>query len=167
MKCKITKLILLISIWGIIACNGKVTDDHILKKEISASSITSDIGCENCGMNLKKFISTSHAVRMNNGDSHFYCSINCSSVAFEELKENAKSVFAIDYGLTKYFPIEEMHYVIGSSLPGTMTKISKFAFINKEKAENFKSTFSGKEIVSYTEALNMSFEEINSRKKTH
>ena len=159
---------LVILMLAILACGEKQDDKYLsVKKEIKVESINSEMGCENCGMNLKKFISTSHAVKMKNGDSHFYCSINCSTVAWETLKENAESVFAIDYGLTKYFPVKEMHYVIGCNLRGTMTKISKFAFIEMEKAENFNSTFSGKEVVNYDQAFNMSLEEIVSRKKNH
>jgi len=159
------KIALLVLVLVIFACEEKLDDKRLsVKKEIKVESITSEMGCENCGMNLKKFISTSHAVKMKNGDSHFYCSINCSTIAWEALKENAESVFAIDYGLTKYFPVKEVHYVIGCNLRGTMTKISKFAFTNLDKAESFKSTFSGKEIVNYDGAFDMSMEEITSRK---
>ena len=156
----------LILIFGIIACGEKHEDKKLsVKKEINVESITGEMNCENCRMNLKKFISTSHAVKLKNGDSHFYCSINCSTIAGGKLKDNVETVYAIDYGQTKYFPANEMYYVIGSSLRGTMTQISKFAFIDSSKAESFNTTFSGKEVVGYDEAFNMSVEEILNRKK--
>lgn len=162
------KIFLLIIVLGIFAC-GENSDskNNSFKKEIKIESITSEMGCENCGMSLKKFISTSHAVKMKNGDSHFYCSINCSTDVWETLKDNAEIVFAMDYGQTKYISVEEMHYVIGSNLQGTMTKISKFAFVSLDKAESFKLTFSGSKVVDYIDAFKMSKEEIISRKKKH
>jgi nitrous oxide reductase accessory protein NosL len=160
------KILLFFAI-GLIACQEKLQNLDQPKKEISVTSISGDMGCENCGMNLKKFISTSHAFEMEDGESHFFCSINCSTIALEEATPKVKTVYGIDYGLTKYFPVQNLHYVIGSSLNGIMTKISKIAFNDPEKAENFKSTFSGENIISYEEAYNMSLEEIKSRKKKH
>jgi len=145
------------------ACQKKSSDYGSLHKEISVSSITGEMGCENCKMNLKKFIATSHALKLVNGDSHYYCSINCSTEALKTYEKDLQSVYAIDYGMTKYFPVEDIYYVVGSKLKGTMTKISKFAFHDLEKAISFKSTFSGKEVVKYSDVLKMSLEEINSR----
>lgn len=159
------KSLLLLSILLLIACQDKAEVQSTKISEISVSSINGEMGCENCKMNLKKFISTSHAIKTKNDGSRFYCSINCSTIASEEIKENIKEVYAIDYGLTKYFPVGKMYYVIGSNLKGTMTKISKFAFSDKNKAEFFMDTFEGKEIVDFSEAYNMSLQEIKNRTK--
>ena len=150
----------------LLACGNKNENMEISdSNEIKVESINDEMGCENCGMNLMKFISTSHALKMDNGESHFYCSINCSSIALQEIKGNVISVYGIDYSQTKYYPVNQLHYVIGSSLNGTMTQVSKFAFAEIDKANIFLSTFSGKEIVKYDDALKMSLEEIESRKK--
>jgi nitrous oxide reductase accessory protein NosL len=160
------KILLFFAI-ALIGCQEKSKNLDQPGKEISVNSISGDMDCENCNMNLKKFISTSHAFEMENGETHFFCSINCSTIALEKEDEKAKTVYGIDYGLTKYFPVQNMHYVIGSSLKGTMTKISKIAFNELGKSESFKTTFSGENIISYEEAYNMSLEEIKNRKKKH
>jgi nitrous oxide reductase accessory protein NosL len=147
------------------ACQESKENTELTKKSISVDSITHEMGCENCGMNLKKFISTNHALKMKNGDTHFYCSINCSTIALEELKNETEAVHAIDYNSTKFVNAETAHYVIGSSLKGTMTQISKFTFENLDDAEEFSKTFNGKEIVNYDRAVEMSKEEIAGRKK--
>ena len=126
---------------------------------------TDTVQCENCGMNLKKFISTNHVVKMKNGDTHFYCSINCSTDKMNELGNEADSVFAINYNSTKFIYVGNAYYVIGSSLRGTMTNVSKFSFENLDDAEEFSKNYNGKEIVNYQTAFDMSAEEIKNRKK--
>ncbi len=96
---------------------------------------------------------------------HFYYSINCSSIALDNYSKQVKDIFRIDYGLTKYYNVNDLYYVIGTNLRGTMTSISKFAFSDIEKAKSFKETFEGKQIVGYKDAYKMSIEEIKSRKK--
>lgn len=157
---------LFIVLIAMVSCSDKSAENEKQsQKEINVTSITGEMGCENCGMNLKKYISTSHALKMNNGASHFYCSINCSTVALEDLKDGVNEVFAIDYNSTKYILAENGYYSIGTNQRGTMTKISKFAFENLEDAENFKITFDGQEIVDYKKAMEMSQEEIANRTK--
>ncbi len=158
-------LILIAVVTLLFACQENKDNADVTKKDILVSAIDHEMGCENCGMNLKKYISTCHAVKMENGDSHFYCSINCSTIGLEELKEEADEVYAVDYNSTKFVNAKTAHYVIGSGLKGTMTQISKFAFENMEDAEEFSKTFKGKEIVGYDRAVEMSKEEIEGRKK--
>jgi nitrous oxide reductase accessory protein NosL len=158
-------ILLIVALALLFACQESKDNSESLNKNIAVSSITHEMGCENCGMNLRKFIATNYAVKMNNGDSHFYCSINCSTIGLEELKDEADEVYAIDYNTTKFVNAKTAHYVIGSGLKGTMTQISKFTFENMEDAEEFSKTFKGKEIVGYDRAVEMSKEEIEGRKK--
>ena len=157
-------LILILALSILTACDSN-SQDQKSDKPISVDAISSEMGCENCNMNLKKFIATGHAIKLKNEESHYYCSINCSSIANEHFGENVKTIYGIDYGLTKYFPVDQLNYVIGSKLRGTMTRVSKFAFSDEEKAQSFMQTFEGKQIVGYEEAHDMSMEEIASRKK--
>lgn len=159
-------LILLLVSLLLFSCGNNSKENEIIQKNINVASITSKMGCENCGMNLKKFIATSHAIKLNNDESHFYCSINCSSIALDGFGENSKTVYGIDYGLTKYYPVENLNYVIGANLKGTMTKVSKFAFKDVEKAKSFQETFDGENILLYDEVYKMSKEEIASRSKS-
>jgi len=155
-------LFLLFAFLLILGCGEKTEEKNRI---IAVSAITSDMGCENCGMNLKKFINTNHAVKMKAGQSHFFCSINCSTNAWDSLSTGADSIFAVDFNSTKFVNVQEAHYVIGSSLRGTMTSISKFAFGSIDDAQSFSKTFGGKEIADYQTAFRMSKEEIQSRRK--
>ncbi len=159
------KLFFVLFIFIFITCENNSDNKKIVKQEISTDMITGDMKCENCGMNIKKYISTSHAIKLNNNEAHFYCSINCSSIALEKFGKQIKNIYGIDYGLTKYYNVEKLHYVIGANLRGTMTKVSKFAFFDTDKAKSFKETFGGKQICSYQDAYKMSIEEIKSRRK--
>lgn len=158
------KIILLLLSLLLFSCDGNSKENESTQIDINVASITSKMGCENCGMNLKKFIATGHAIKLKNDESHFYCSINCSSIALDKFGENANTVYGIDYGLTKYFPAKNLNYVIGANLKGTMTKVSKFAFVDIEKAKSFQDTFDGKSIVPYEDAHKMSLAEIDARK---
>jgi nitrous oxide reductase accessory protein NosL len=149
----------------LIGCGGKADEESNEKRSIAVSEITSDMGCENCGMNLKKFISTSHALKMKDGSSHFFCSINCSTDAWDSLGGNVDSVFAVDFSNTQYVYAPGAYYVVGSSLKGTMTSVSKFTFGSRSDAESFRDTYRGKEIVDYKTAFEMSMEEIRNRRK--
>jgi nitrous oxide reductase accessory protein NosL len=158
------KIIFIAAMTLLFACQENKDNTGYAENNISVSSITYEMGCENCGMNLKKFISTNHAVKMNNNDAHFYCSINCSTIGLEGLKGKAEAVYAVDYNSTKFINAEKAHYVIGSTLRGTMTNVSKFTFESLDDAEEFSKTFKGKEIVGYDRAVEMTKIEINERK---
>lgn len=156
---------MLITFLWILGCGEKKEEQISQNRIIAVSAITSDMGCENCGMNLKKIVSTNHAVKMKDGKSHFFCSINCSTVALDSLRTDTDSIFAVDFNSTKFVYAQEAFYAIGSSLKGTMTSISKFTFGNIDDAQTFSKTFEGKEIVDYQTAFSMSKEEILSRRK--
>jgi nitrous oxide reductase accessory protein NosL len=149
----------------ILGCGDKSEKESDSSRAVAVSAITSDMGCENCGMNLKKFISTGHAIKMKDNSSHFFCSINCSTVAWDSLGAGADSVFAVDFNSTVFVYAPEAHYVIGSSLRGTMTSVSKFTFGSLDDAESFRQTFDGKEIVDYQTAFDLSKVEIMKRRQ--
>jgi nitrous oxide reductase accessory protein NosL len=158
------KLLVLILLIAIVACSDKPKDEaKAAIKNISVDKITDDMGCENCGMNLKKFISTGHALKLDNGHAHFYCSINCSTIALADLEKSTKNVFAIDYETTKYVDASTAHYVIGSEVRGTMTSLSKITFASLEKAKKFSELYNGKQIVDYLTAKELSTSEIEKR----
>jgi hypothetical protein len=64
----------------------------------------------------------------------------------EEIKSGKKvsDIQVVDNSTLKFIPAEKAWYVVGSSKPATMSKVSKYAFGTKEAAEKFAQKFGGK-----------------------
>ncbi|WP_415397670.1 nitrous oxide reductase accessory protein NosL [Sulfurimonas sp. CS5] len=106
--------------------------------------------CGRCGMNLVMFYKTSHAAELD-GKHHQYCSIHCLE---DHLGEGVtlKNPKVVDVDSLKFIPVGDAHYVVGSKKRGTMTKVSKYAFLDEKMAERFKAKYGG-EIINFNEAL--------------
>jgi hypothetical protein len=63
-------------------------------------------------------------------------------------------VQVVDNSTLKFIPVEKAWYVVGSSKPGTMSKVSKYAFGTKEAAEKFAKEYGGK-VMRYADVLKM------------
>ena len=106
--------------------------------------------CVRCGMNLVKFYKTSHAAQQN--DKHYqYCSIHCLE---DHLGEGItlKNPKVVDIDSLKFINVYSAYYVVGSKKRGTMTRISKYAFRDREMAKKFQTKFGG-EIMDFNGAL--------------
>ena len=112
--------------------------------------------CVRCGMNLVKFYKTSHAASHNNTE-HQYCSIHCLSEHLDEGNE-LKNPMVVDVTSLKFIPVLEAHYVVGSSVRGTMSMVSKYAFKNLSDAQEFQKKNGGK-IVDFYGALELARED--------
>ncbi len=108
--------------------------------------------CPVCGMNLKMFYKTSHALKLSGGKNKQYCSIRCMVEDYEGLKDIVTALLVVDVTSEKLIDARMAYYVLGSEAPGTMTKISKYAFADKEDAKKFQEKMGGN-IVSFTEAV--------------
>jgi len=108
--------------------------------------------CHICGMSLKMFYKTSHAVKLKNGKTRQYCSIRCLAKDFANIKDNIKEILVVDAKSGKFIDAKKAFYVVGSKVKGTMSKVSKVAFTKKEDAKEFQKEFGGK-IVSFKEAF--------------
>jgi len=109
--------------------------------------------CPVCGMTLPMYYRTNHAASFK-GATHQYCSLHCM---FEEaMMHNAmpQNPQAINNDTLKFIKSEEPIYVINSSKPATMNKISQYAFGTKESAEKFAKEFGGT-LVSYAKLAEM------------
>jgi len=93
--------------------------------------------CSVCGMNLKMFYKTNHALKLNKGTAIQYCSMRCLCVDKPNYKNHILKILVVDANSEKFINVENAFYVIGSKAQGTMTKISKIAFLKKEDAEEF------------------------------
>jgi len=107
--------------------------------------------CPVCGMNLKMFYKTSHGVHLHDGSAKQYCSIRCLITDMDNIKDAVKQIVVVDAKAEKLIDAKTAHYVMGSKIPGTMTKVSKFAFADKKNALAFQKMFGG-ELVTFTKA---------------
>ncbi|SFV58151.1 Nitrous oxide reductase maturation protein, outer-membrane lipoprotein NosL [hydrothermal vent metagenome] len=108
--------------------------------------------CSNCGMDLVKFYKTNHAAKVDNKQKEF-CSIHCLA---EVINSGAKvsDIKVVDTKSLKWIDATKAHYVVGSKVKGTMSRISKYAFSNLQDAKTFAHKYGGK-IVSFKEALSI------------
>lgn len=104
--------------------------------------------CYICGMNLVKFYKTNHAAT-DNGVVHQYCSLHCLA---EHLSKGAEleNPKVVDVQSLKFIPVQQAYYVVGSSKPATMSRVSKYAFKSLDDAKKFQSKFGGKIVDFYS-----------------
>lgn len=114
--------------------------------------------CVKCGMDLVRFYKTSHSATDEKGDKHFqYCSIHCLE---DHLGDGItlKNPKVVDVKSLKLISVADATYVVGSSIGGTMSRVSKYAFLNKEDALKFQEN-NGGEIMDFNSALNKAKED--------
>jgi hypothetical protein len=99
--------------------------------------------CIVCGMRLPMFYKTNHAARLQ-GRERQYCSIHC--LAKEKLIQHKplEDLRVVDTDTLRFIPAEKAYYVVGSKKPGTMSKVSKYAFGTEAAAKAFQARFGGR-----------------------
>ncbi|WP_456450568.1 nitrous oxide reductase accessory protein NosL [Hydrogenimonas sp.] len=110
--------------------------------------------CPVCGMNLKMFYKTSHAVVLKDGTKKQYCSIRCLAADWKNVSDKVDKILVVDAKTEKLIDATKAHYVVGSKVPGTMSMTSKIAFGSLEDAKAFQKRYGGK-IVDFKTAFKM------------
>lgn len=128
--------------------SGFAYADNFFEKEASGTPELIQKGpqkhwCPICGMKLESFYKTNHAVVLNNGNTRQYCSIRCLVSDFPNIEGQIKKFLVVDAKTEKLIDAKKAYYVIGSSAPGTMTKVSKIAFGLEADAKAFQKDFGG------------------------
>lgn len=108
--------------------------------------------CPVCGMSISGYYKTSHASKLHNGEDRQYCSMRCLAVDMQNNEIHTDSIMVVDAASQKLIPAKSAFYVVGSDIRGTMTRVSKIAFADKETAEDFSIEHGG-DIVDFDEAL--------------
>ncbi len=106
--------------------------------------------CTICGMKLPMFYKTSHAAKVD-GHQHQFCSIHCLANTIKSGKK-VTEMKVVDNESLKFIDAKEAWYAVKSSKPGTMSKVSKYAFKDKAKAEAFAKEFGG-EVMNFEGAM--------------
>ena len=121
------------------------------KAEILQSGETK-MFCPKCGMTLPMFYRTNHAAKVN-GKMQQFCSIHCLVEAMNQ-DGNVTDIQVVDNSTLKFIPVSKAYYVVGSSKPGTMSKVSKYAFGTQEAAQKFAKEYGGK-VMKFDDVLAM------------
>ena len=108
--------------------------------------------CPVCGMNIKTFYKTSHTAKLQSNKPRQYCSMRCLAVDMKEYKIDKKSIQVVDAKSEELIDATTAFYLVGSKVPGTMSKVSKLGFKNEADALEFKKKRKGK-IVDFNTAL--------------
>lgn len=106
--------------------------------------------CPKCGMTLTKFYKTNHSAIVD-GNIKQFCSIHCLVEAMSS-KATVTDAKVIDNATLQFIDTNKATYVIGSSKPATMSKVSKYAFGSQDDAKNFVKKFGGS-LASFEEVL--------------
>jgi nitrous oxide reductase accessory protein NosL len=118
--------------------------------------------CRYCGMERAKFSHTRHLLVYEDDSVEGTCSIHCAAISLAlNMDRGPKAIYAGDAGATGSIKplalVDNMHYVLDPSKPGTMTKASKFAYAQRAAAEAAAATEAaaqaGAKIVDFNAAL--------------
>lgn len=106
--------------------------------------------CSRCGMDLVKYYKTNHSAT-HESTVYQYCSMHCLE---DHLGDGVmlKNPTVVDVDSLKFIDATKAYYVVGSKARSTMSKISKYAFSNKDKAEKFQAEYGG-EVMNFYKAL--------------
>lgn len=122
--------------------------------------------CRYCGMERAKFSHTRHLLVYEDDSAEGTCSLHCAAISLSlHMDRGPKAIYAGDAGSTAavkpLVPVENAHYVLDPSKPGTMTRHSKFAYADKAAAEAAASSEAGAKagakVLSFDQALTAAY----------
>ena len=117
--------------------------------------------CSICGMHLAKFYNTNYIVDFNHKASTQVCSIHdVSAVLKQTPMSEVKSIQVVGIHSQQFIDSNHAFYVIGSSVKGTMSRVSKLAFADKVDALDFIAK-NGGELAGFEQALASADDEFN------
>ena len=143
------KLLINLSIVGLLlttlsAVENKMFQSVNAKDATLVKTDSSKNFCNVCGMHLTKFYKTSHVTTFKNGKKEQYCSIHCQAKIHNHHENKIKKIEVVDTNSLKLIDAKDAFYVVGSSKKGTMSAISKYAFLEQKEALAFQKEFGGK-----------------------
>ena len=118
--------------------------------------------CRYCGMERAKFSHTRHLLVYDDDSVEGTCSLHCAAISLSlNMDRGPKALYAGDAGapgaIKPLVPVDRAHYVVDPSKPGTMTKVSKFAYASRTAADaaagTEAATKAGARVVDFNTAL--------------
>jgi nitrous oxide reductase accessory protein NosL len=122
--------------------------------------------CPYCGMDRKQYHHSRHLVQYQDDLVDATCSLHCAALSLAlNMDRGPKAIYAADFGATAdpkpLVNVDNATYLIGSKLPGVMTKQSKVAFASKQAAEATKAEQGG-ELGDFDAALQAAYQSMAS-----
>jgi nitrous oxide reductase accessory protein NosL len=117
--------------------------------------------CPYCGMDRTQWHHSRHLVHYEDDLVDGTCSIHCAALSLSiNLDRGPKAIYAADFGsgdkIKPLVNVDKATYLIGSKLPGTMSKTSKMAFASADAAKAAQKD-NGGEIGDFNTALRQSY----------
>mgnify|MGYP003336866053 CR=1 FL=1 len=122
--------------------------------------------CRYCGMERAKFSHTRHLLVYEDDTVEGTCSLHCAAISLSlNMDRGPKAIYAGDAGskdATKPLVLaDKAHYVVDASKPGTMTRVSKYAYADKAAADAAASgeaaAKAGAKVVDFNAALTSAY----------
>jgi nitrous oxide reductase accessory protein NosL len=135
----------------------RITSEHPFK---SSQKYTDHGRCSNCGMDRNEHANTRHEFKISKG-AIYTCSLTCVAIMSMKLKEEPRDVRAADYlDPVKMLAADKAFYVVGSTAPDAMTKVSKIAFEDENAAVAFTAKYGGR-VVRFNDVLAAARKEVS------
>lgn len=117
--------------------------------------------CPYCGMDRTQWHHSRHLVHYDDDLVDATCSLRCASVSLSlNIDRGPKAIYAADFGsgaeIKPLVEVDQATYLIGSDLPGTMSRTSKMAFASGETAQAARRKHGG-ELGDFDQALRQSY----------
>ena len=116
--------------------------------------------CHYCGMKKAMFGHSWVTVERDDGSTVGVCSVHCAAIDMALNIDNpAKRITVGDFNTKKQIDADTAHWVIGGNKMGVMTMRAKWAFANKESADNFMKQHGGRP-ATFEEVMKAVFEDM-------
>lgn len=127
---------------------------------LGQADIQSSPSCKYCGMDRQQYAHSRVFIEYTDGTSIGLCSVHCAAVELAmQIDKTPKSIRVGDYGSKALIDAEQAFWVLGGSKMGVMTRQAKWAFENKEDAEQFVKE-NGGTIAGFDQAMKTSYEDM-------
>ncbi|HET98148.1 MAG TPA: twin-arginine translocation pathway signal protein [Desulfurivibrio alkaliphilus] len=99
--------------------------------------------CPYCGMDRRRWHHSRHLIHYEDQLVDATCSLGCAALSRAlNIDRGPMAIYAADFGaeaeIKPLTEVEEAVYLIGSDLPGTMSRVSKMAFASQDRAEEVR-----------------------------
>jgi copper chaperone NosL len=119
--------------------------------------VADEISCQYCGMKKAMYGHSWMIIEHEDNSVSGFCSVHCAAIDMALHIDNPpKKITVGDYNSKKQIDAENAFWVIGGDKMGVMTKRAKWAFADKEAAENFIKLHGG-QLATFEEVMKATF----------
>jgi len=117
--------------------------------------------CPYCGMDRRQWHHSRHLIQYDDDRVDATCSLHCAAISLSlNIDRGPKAIYGADFGsenpVRPLVNVDAAHYLIGSTLPGTMSARSKMAFASRSGAESARAVHGG-DIADFDQALTAAY----------